>query len=246
MAVADDILIEVYRICRDPGRTGTTEAVALKMLSHAQRAVNLFSRSYVTSYTLATVGGQAIYNTPANLGRVDLVRDGTKDIPRLTMPQLWSRDKDWPSASGSGFVAWARLGRGLVAIIPTKVAGSTVTLIGPANLADLTTINDTLLVRDDQMENLVELTEAMFTLRLRLFPAFQAVMQRLSEKYSIAPTKIFAPGIQPTDSSERTGGVAPGDIPDMEEVANNIAVQRPGAQADVAGGGPRASAARRV
>jgi hypothetical protein len=244
MAVADDVLVEVFRITRDPGRTGTTPEVALKMLSHAHRAINIFSRSHVSSVVLPTVGSQPIYLVPSTLGRVDLIRDGTKDIPRLTMPQLWSRDKGWPSSVGTSFVAWARLGRGLIAIIPVKAAGSTVTLVGPTNFADLTDIGDALLVRDDQMENLVELTEAMFTLRLRLFPAFQAVMQRLGEKYSIAPTKIFAPGIQPTDSSERTGGVAPGDIPDMEEVANTIAVQRPGAPAEA--GGVGAAAVRRA
>lgn len=245
MAISDDILVEVYRICRDPGRTGTTEAVALKMLSHAQRAINIFSRSVVSSVSLTTTAANAIYPVPVTLGRVDLVRDGTKDLPRLTMPQLWSRDKDWPSVVGTAFVAWARLGRGLIAVIPPKAAGSTVTLVGPTNLPDLAAITTPLLVRDDQLENLVELTEAMFTLRLRLFPAFQAVMQRLSEKYSIAPTKIFAPGIQPTDSSERTGGVAPGDIPDMENVAKQVAVQRPGAPADVGSGGPGAAVARR-
>lgn len=235
MAIADDVLVEVYRIVRDPGRTATTETVALKMLSHAQRAINIFSRSVVSTSALSTVGGTTIYSVPTTLGRVDLIRDGTKDIPKLSMSQLWSRDKSWPSTVGLSFIAWSRLGRGLIAIIPAKAGASSISLVGPTNLADLALISTTLSVRDDQIENLVELTEAMFTLRLRLFPAFNSVMQRLAAKYSISSTKLFALGLQPTDSSERTAGVAPGDIPDLENVTGQIALQRPGAPMENAG-----------
>jgi hypothetical protein len=237
MATADDVLVEVYRIVRDPARTATTEAVALKMLSHAQRAINTYSRSAVSTVVLPTVASTSLYAVPSGLARVDMVRDGTRDLPRMTLPQLWSRDKNWPSVIGTRFITWARLGRGIIGLIPSKAGASSVNLVGPTNLADLTAITDAISVRDDQLENLTELTEAIFTLRLRLFPAFNAVMARLAEKYSIAPTKIFAPGLKPTDSSERVAGVTPGDVPDTEEANQMLASQRPGAQPMRGGGG---------
>jgi hypothetical protein len=232
MATADDILVKVYRIVRDPGRTATTQALALTILSHAQRAVNVFSRSVVSTVVLNTVANTTLYAVPSSLARVDLIRDGTKEIPKMTLPQLWARDKNWLTTTDTSFLAWSRLGRGVIAVIPAKTGASSVNLVGPSNLADLAAIGSTISVRDDQMDSLTELTEAIFTLRLRLFPAFQAVMQRLSDKYSIAPTKIFAPGVMPTDSSERIAGVAPGDIPDLEAINLQISMQRPGAPAD--------------
>lgn len=230
MATADDILIEVYRIVRDPGRTATTEAIALKMLSHCQRALNAHTRSAVVSVVLNTAANNTIYAVPSTLIRVDSIRDGTKDLPKFTLPRLWARDKNWPSTVGTQFLVWARLGRGLIALVPPKAGVSSVTLVGPKNTPDLVAITDILDVRDKELETLTELTEALFTLRLRLFPAFQAVMARLSEKFSVAPTKIFAPGLNPTDSSEKAGGIAPGDIPDMEAIARQIAMQRPGVE----------------
>lgn len=228
MATADDVLVEVYRIIRDPGRAGTTEAVALKMLSHAQRALNCYTRSAVSSVTLTTAGSTTLYTVPGTIARVDLIRDGSRDLPKLILPRLWAFDKNWPSTIGTRFITWARLGRGLLALVPAKAGASSVTLVGPTNLADLTAITDVLTVRNDQLETLTEITEAFATLRLRLFPAFKAVMDRLGEKFSVAPTKLFAPGIQPTDSSERAAGVAPGDIPDLEAIAMQVAAQRPG------------------
>jgi hypothetical protein len=228
MATADSILTEVYRIVRDPSRTATTEAVALKMLSHAQRALNTYSRSAVSEVTLATTGGVALYATPTTLSRVDLVREGTKDLVKFRLSQLWARDKNWLTTQGTSFILWSRIGRQVLAIVPPKAGVSAVTLVGPTNLADLAAIGTSLTVRDDQLETLAEMTEALFTLRLRLFPAFQAVMERLGQKFSIAPTKLFGPGLQSVDSSERAAGVAPGDIPDLDERTRQVAQQRLG------------------
>ena len=227
MATADDILVQVYRIVRDPARTATTEAVALKMLSHAQRALNTFTRSHVTSATLSTTANTTLYSVPTTLARVDMIRDGTKDLPRFRLQQLFMRDKRWLTTTGSQFVVWSRIGRQVLALVPAKTGASSVTLVGPTNLADIATIGTTLSVRDDQLETLTELTEALFTLRLRLFPAFEAVMKRLSEKFSVAPTQIFAPGLLPTDSAERAAGVAPGDMPEVDERERQVAMQRP-------------------
>lgn len=226
MATADTILVETYRIVRDPSRTATTEAVALKMLSHAQRALNTYTRSVVSEVSLATTGGDALYATPTTLARVDLVRDGNKDLVKFRLSQLWARDKNWLTTQGTSFIIWSRIGRQVLAVVPPKAGASSVTLVGPANLADVTAIGTTLQVRDDQLETLAEMTEALFTLRLRLFPAFKAVMDRLGQKFSIAPTKLFAPGLQSVDSSERAAGVAPGDIPDLDERMRQVAQQR--------------------
>jgi hypothetical protein len=197
------------------------------MLSHAQRALNTYTRSEVSEVVLATVANVTLYTVPSTLARVDLVRFGAKDLVKFRLTQLWARDKNWLTAQGTNFAIWSRIGRQVIAVVPAKAAASSVTLVGPTLLADLTATTDVLNVRDDQLTTLTEILEALMTLRLRLFPAFQSVMERLGKKFSLEPVKMISEGIHPTDSSAVTIGVAPGDIPDLDKQTMKVEMQRP-------------------
>ena len=187
MATADDILTPVYLRLRDVSRTATTAAHALAILSNAQRALNIHYRSVLQTTTLTTVSGTTLYAVDANLpliAKVERVQEGTRDLPALTPEKLWFHDKNWLSATTAGdFLAWAPIGRELIAVYPSK-AGS-VNVTGPKQLAALTVIGDTLSIQDQHLGTLEDMLELEMSYRLRLFEAFQGAQQRLNAKLKV-------------------------------------------------------------
>ena len=213
---ADTVLTEVFRRVRDPNRIATTNTLALAILSYVQRCLNIYTRSVVNSVALA-VGSAALHNVTTDLptiGRVELMRNAgsTQDLLKTSVSRLWELDKNWLGSSGTTGQAWAPVGRDVIAIYP---AGAySVTVVGPALTADLAAITDVLVVQDDQLENLIEFCEAIFTLRLRLFPAFESVQKRLAERFHVDPRLVdLAPGLMATPTAEKAPGIAAADTP---------------------------------
>ncbi len=194
MATADTVLTTVYFRLRDTSRVATPVASGLLFLSHIQRALNLYLRFHVTKATLSTEANRTIYDitepSGTDIARVDLVQDGTTDLPHLPLSQLWTYDPNWLRGTGTPFRSWTRLGRRLVAICPAKTGASSVKLVGPTQLALLSTISDALSVKDEWITVLEDLTEALFCLRLRLFPQGTAALKRAVEMLGIGDDTI--------------------------------------------------------
>jgi hypothetical protein len=185
MATADNILTEVYLRVRDTGRTAILVANGLTLLSHAQRAVNIFTKSVIGTQSLTTNASQGLYQVftdAALIARIDGVRDGTEDLQQMSLQQLWRLSATFFRDTGSEYLAYSYMGRDLLLLYPLKTGASSVTLVGPKQIIDLAATSTTIELKDEHFPWLFDLTELMFLFTLRRLPQFTKLAERFIAK----------------------------------------------------------------
>jgi hypothetical protein len=133
---------------------------------------------------------------------MEAIRIGTQDLTELPdwrdlfhIDHLWFR-RIVPSI-GTQRVHWAKIGRDMFVVYPGPTVATDVTLVYTPYLADLAFTTDTITIRNEFFPLLLDLTEALFLFRLRLFgttggiiaPAvqgpFEEVLKRLQATMGI-------------------------------------------------------------
>lgn len=201
MATVDDILDEIYRRTRDPDRVATPEALGIEFVNQAQRAVNLAVRSQVAVASLTLPTGQLIYqisNMPAlnSAARIEGVRiknadtddRPTRDLVEVSWQGLWQINAHWFRATGP-LSHWARIGRDMFAVYPGPAVDTPVYIVNTTITAALTTVTDTIVLRNEFFPFLLDLTEALFLLRLRLIGSSSA-LSKSSEPFDVVLARL--------------------------------------------------------
>lgn len=198
MATVDDLLTELYRRTRDPSRSATPENLGIQLLSLAQQVVNIGTKSQLQTLPFTLTQSRLLYQISVEIpdcARLEAIRLDTQDLTEVPWRDLWCIDHLWfrkivPSL-GAQRGHWAKIGRDLFAVYPGPTVDTDVHLIYTPILGTLVSLTDPITIRNEFFPLLLDLTEAMFLFRLRMFgttggiiaPAetgpFETVIQRL-------------------------------------------------------------------
>jgi len=176
-----DLLTEIYRRTRDPNRTATPEALGIQFLSQAQEVLNVYLKSTLDTVTFTLSANRLLYQLSTEMpdcARVEAVRVGTRDLVELPWTQLWQLDKQWFRRIDSANLLqhWARVGRDMLVVYPGPLTAMDVSIVCTPFLGPLTALTDEILLRHEFFPMLLDLTEALFLLRLRIIAGGSASM----------------------------------------------------------------------
>lgn len=202
MATVDDILTEIYRRTRDPDRVATPEALGIQLLSEAQNAVNLAVKSQVSNTTITLNSHRLLYkisemvlNIPC--ARLEAVRikvnpdfaEISKDLVEVPWQDLWRIDLHWFRTVGEP-KHWAKIGRDLFVIYPGPTEDRLAAVAFTHFIGPLTALDEDISLRTEFFPLLLDLTEALFLLRLRLVGAASSALSKSSEPFDIVMARL--------------------------------------------------------
>lgn len=183
MSEAAGTLIDtILERIRDDIGVGTSRTLTRTTLSSAQRFVNAWLRNVLDTVTLTTYPHQQLYATTAGglegLIRIEGVRDGDRNLTRIPdWRELAHISTSWFRDVSDQHEAWSLIGRGVLVLYPAKVQQSTVDVIGSKLTDALTTEAMVTDITDDRLRTLLDLTEAVLTLRGRNLPLAASKIQ---------------------------------------------------------------------
>lgn len=192
MATAGTYVDIVMRRTRDPNAVGLTRAFVRDLISRSQRMVNAQMRTVKESLTLATNPNQQFYpvtiNAPASV-RVEYVREGDRDLRKVTIQELSEADTKWFRKVADRFELWAPVGRDQIVVHPAKAITSSVEVIYTKLTDEL--IDDTILAElpEDDMTHVLDLAEMLTLLKQRRPEMVEPVLTQYMERAKLMREK---------------------------------------------------------
>jgi hypothetical protein len=185
------LIDELSRRLRDTGNFGYARGDILSILNVSQRAVNARLGLVLSSATLTTVN-TPLYSVPAiatDIVRVVEVRDSDRILTKVPYEHLVYQDQNWLRLYGAQAEVFANIGRDLLAIIPTPVVPTSLTITyvkQPTDLADAATpLWD---LPDEHKSLVLDVVEAVLLFRGREFENMQAVLERIAPALGLETT----------------------------------------------------------
>lgn len=184
--VTDTLLARV----RQAGAPGTTNDLAMSILSKCQRTANAGLKRAVTSGTLTTVANTLIYEYRTDFtDSIDIlsIKEGDREVQKCnSLADLQAYDADWVTATGTRFEFWLQIGRDILILYPAKTSGSTATVIYTKLTTGFNTYasdyNTTFNLPDEDVDMALELAEILLLLRGKQASLAQLKAKRLIEE----------------------------------------------------------------
>lgn len=201
-ALIDDLLTRI----RDTNATGTSRAYVLATLSDMQRLINARRASVVdgVDYTVPERTNLIVTSTAAPAAiRILGIRQDQRDLAPVRWRGLPQIDRHWISSIGPRFEAYGLIGKELIALWPGLATATEIRIVYVKLTAALTSEAATLDLPDEHGPELLDLTEAILLVRLRLFTSAAAALKRVSERGPRGLPRIPVDTLQPPERMER-------------------------------------------
>ena len=161
---------------RDSQGIANTRAFARSILNDVQRVVNAASNRVLTTGALTTNPLQMFYPITATFTdsiRVRAVREGDRDLEKVTLKQLNQFDDAWFRRVGPKFEVFVPVGRDLLVVWPAKEVASSVDVVYAKLTTDLP---------DEDLHDVLDLSEIILLAKSRRFDLLAPLMERLTAR----------------------------------------------------------------
>lgn len=181
----DTIITEVGNRLRDPNNFAHPRANVLDILSRVQRCLSIGLRLKVAAVAFQPTAQRCLYQTTeiaADVGRVIAVRDSGRDLFEIQHTALAENNDEWLRLEGPQPEVFSSIGRDLLVIAPfQRISPPELSVVYTTQTAAL--VDDAAnfpVIPDDAIPLLMDVTEAIFLLRGRIFTPESALPELLS------------------------------------------------------------------
>jgi len=187
MAEAAGTLVSaLLRRVRDPQALANTRDFTRSILSDCQRLINARSgRVLETTTAFATEPMRMFYPLAASVPtavRVVAVREGGRDLDRITLKQLNQISTNWFRRIGYRFEAFAEVGRDLLVIYPAKTVVSAVDIVAVKLTDSLVNDDEATDLPDEDLHDVMELAEAILLTKMRDIDTVKPLIERITKR----------------------------------------------------------------
>lgn len=179
--ITDRVLEQV----RDKQGAIHSKTLVRLMLSHAQFAINVNRKSVMETTALATEKLRLFYpilGLLPNSLKVETVRDGNRDLDRITLKALTHSNLSWFREIGDRFEAFVIIGRDLLILYPALPFASSVNVVYSKKPAVLLNSASNIELSDEDILPLIDLTSIILLARARKFDTLEKKIQDLAER----------------------------------------------------------------
>jgi len=186
MEVAGTLISSLLRRVRDPQGLANTRGFTRSILSDCQRLINARSRRVLETIAgFVTEPMRMFYPLTASMPtavRVQAVREGDRDLDRVTLKQLSQINSTWFRRTGDRFEAFAEVGRDLIVIYPAKTITSTVDIVAVKLTDNLIDENEATDLPDEDLLDVMELAEAVLLAKMREIDTVKPLIERIVKR----------------------------------------------------------------
>ena len=188
MITAGSLIDSVSRRVRDSNNTAHTRAFVRDIVDRLQVILNA-KQQYVFTETIYTAAaGQTLYSVENDLGstiEVTEVSIDGRELDRQNWRNLHRISPTWLTDRADTPIAWAPIGRSLIAIYPAPSNPIDITFRGPKITTPINDDDIPLDLRDEDSDLLRELTTAILLIRQRDLDTVPSVIQRIAQKMGL-------------------------------------------------------------
>lgn len=180
----------IARRVRDASNTGHSRAFVQDIFTRCASAVNK-NQEYVFDTVTVTQGtaGVVLYRLETQLGGISSIEDVEVNGDSLERVEpwrnLWKHSPTWLTDRANVPLAYAAIGRDLVAIWPSPLVDIALTFTGVRGDFQASSENEETGLRDEDNDIVRELTTTLLLLRQRDLDTSQATMSRVTGKLKI-------------------------------------------------------------
>jgi len=183
------LITELARRLRDTTNVAYPRATVLNIINRVQDAMNV-RLGLVYGQTTFNTGNQALYSTSAIASDyaypVQMFDANQRELDMISFDRLTQQDEEWVRRFGNRPEVYAPIGRELLAVTPIPVVAMTLTMRyvkHPTALADAgAPLWD---LPDEHKPLLLDLSEALLSLRSRDYIAIQEAVNRAAPKLGL-------------------------------------------------------------
>lgn len=191
---------------RDPNGTANTSALVWDLFNRLQYAVNAEIEDVVGSAVLALNSRQCVYQINANLPNVQKVlgvRDANHDLYPMDFGALRGLDRYWFRRFRDQLRWFSLCGYDLLIIGPpldTLQEATSVTVIYNAVTTPITSDASNFEIQDENVQSVMELTEAILLCKARDWAGAQQALQRAVKSLKLEELALrdLTPAVPPT------------------------------------------------
>jgi hypothetical protein len=179
--VAGTLITEALRRVRDESALAHSRDDVRAMLDKCQKIVNAFTKQVYDTETVTTTPQQQVYSLAViapNAIDVKDVKEGNRSLPRTPWRTLFYTNREWTREVASRTEVFAQLGVDLLILHPSEPIAGSVSVTSVRETADLVDENAATEIVDDDLPAVLDLTEAVLTLRHRYFGPFEDALKR--------------------------------------------------------------------
>lgn len=192
MSEAAGTLIDaVLQRVRDPQGSAHSRVLVRSLISQAQRFVNARIRSVLETATLTTDPRRLFYPIAVSFPgaiRIETVRSEGRDLTKCDWQTLQWVDPGWFRSIGNRFETWSVIGRDLLVVYPAKATTSSVDVVYTKLTTELSTESTATEISDDDLPGVLDLVEAILSLKQRTFEPATNSIARLAERLQLVNT----------------------------------------------------------
>lgn len=190
MTAISSYIDSIARRVRDASNTGHTRAFVRDIFTRCSSVIN-YQQEYVYDTVTLTNGtaNTALYRLEADIGIVSSIGDVEVggDSLELVDPwrDLWKLSSTWLTDRASVPLAYAPIGRDLVALWPAPMVDIAITFTGVRGNFQAAAETEDNGLRDEDNDLIRELTTAILLFRQRDLDSIQGVITRLTGKLNV-------------------------------------------------------------
>lgn len=190
MAEVAGVLIDtVLQRVRDPlGAAHNRTDVVLMLLDRCQQIVNVFTKQVKETLTVTTTPTQQVYGMRAlvpNAVKISDVRQGDRSLPKVAWETLFYTDRQWLRAIGPRLEVFAQLGIDICVLHPGSDVAQSLDVVYVKQTATLSDESIATEVSDSDLPTVLDLLEAVLSLRQREFQPFDDALKRVATRLVI-------------------------------------------------------------
>lgn len=190
--VAGTLVSALLRRIRDPQAIANTRSFARSILSDSQRLINAGRNRVLETTTLTTNPLRMFYPLTASLPnaiRIRGVREGGRDLDKMTLKQLSQLSSRWFRHTSDRFEAFSQVGRDLLVVYPAKSISSSVDVIYTKLTNNLVNDDEATDLPDEDLPDVMDLAGAILLIKGRelasVAPLIERITKRLKDRLSV-------------------------------------------------------------
>jgi hypothetical protein len=192
-STAGTLIDSIARRVRDTNNTAHSRAFVRDILDRIQVTVNAHKEYILTETKITATPGKTIYRVETDLGSSITVTDvliNGRALDRQTWTNLHRINRHWLNADSGTAVAWAPIGRSLLAIYPAPNYEAEITVIASKITTPLTVDEVPLELRLEDEDIVREMTTAILLFRQRDLDTCPSIIQRAAGKLGLQMKEV--------------------------------------------------------
>lgn len=195
MGEIGDAIDSISRRVRDASNTAHTRAFIRDIYTRCASVINTRQEYILDNITRSTAtGGKALYVVETEIGtfsRITEVEANGQALEEVDpWRNLWKLSPSWLTDTATAPLAWAAIGRDLLAIWPAPVSNVVLTFTGVRGTFQSSAETEETGLREEDDDIVRELATALILLRQRDLDMLQPTVSRMAGKMGIQMTEF--------------------------------------------------------